>query len=57
MDKEQVHAAIDEVWRQRFSSGNLPTELHNLVSDVKAQLHRAIDLIEDAPTDLHLDKD
>jgi hypothetical protein len=47
MKKEQAHAVIDEVWRQRFSSGNLPTDLYNLVGDVKAQLHRDIDAIPD----------
>lgn len=45
MDKEKVHAAIDEVWRQRFSH-NLPTELYNLVGNVKEQLHRAINEID-----------
>ncbi len=45
--KDKLHAAIEELWRRRFSMASLSTEMWNVLGTVKADLHSEIDAIEE----------
>jgi len=47
MNKEELHAIVEEVWRRKVSMASMSTEQLNSLVAFKEEMHREIDALED----------